>query len=51
MTYFVYKNTLKWLAYKEKDICSERKSWNDSYFSGESTFQESVSKHNLHACA
>ena len=32
ITHFVYMNTLKWLVLKESDICSERKSWNDSYF-------------------
>ena len=51
VTHFVYMNTQKWLVQKESDICSERKSWNDFYFSGESTFQESVSKQNFYACA
>ena len=32
------------IGLKKSDICSERKSWNDFYFSAESTFQESVSK-------
>ena len=41
MTHFVYMITQKWLVKAESDICSERKSWNDFYFSAESTFQES----------
>ena len=50
MTHFVYMITQKWLVKKESDICLEWKSWNDSYFSVESTFQESVSKQNLRMC-
>ena len=42
MTHFVYMNTQKWLVWKESDFCSERKSWNDFYFSVEPPFQESV---------
>ena len=41
MTHFVYMITQKWLVKTENAICSERKSWNDSYFSAESTFQQS----------
>ena len=41
MTHFVYMITQKWFVKTESDICSERKSWNNSYFSAESTFQES----------
>ena len=41
MTHFVYMITQKWLVITESDIGLERKSWNDSYFSAESTFQES----------
>ena len=51
MTLFVYMNTQKWLVWKENGICSKGKSWNDFYFSAESTFQESVSKKNFYACA
>ena len=51
MTHFVYMDTQKLLVYKESDICSEKKSWNDLYFSAESTFQESVSKQKFYACA
>ena len=51
MTHFVYMNTQKLLVLKESDICSEQKSWNDFYFSAESTFQESGSEQNFHACA
>ena len=50
MTDFVCMNTQKWLVWKVSDICSERKSWNDFYFSAESTFEESVSKQNFYAC-
>ena len=39
------------IGLKRSDICSERKSWNDSYFSVESTFQESVTKQNFYVCA
>ena len=41
ITHFVYMITQKWLVKTESGICSERKSWNDSYFSVESIFQES----------
>ena len=34
----------KIIRLKKSDICSDRKSWNDFYFSAESKFQESVSK-------
>ena len=44
---WIYKNDL----FKKKGICLERKSWNNFYFSAESTFQESVSKQNFYACA
>ena len=50
-THFVYMNTQKWLVQKESDIYSERKSWNDFYFSVESTFQENSSKQNFYAFA
>ena len=50
-TNFVYMNTQKWLVQKESDIYSERKSWNDFYFSVESTFQENSSKQNFYAFA
>ena len=36
----------KMIGLKKSDICSERKSSNDFYFSAEFTFQESVSKQN-----
>ena len=49
MTHFVYMIAQKWLIKTESDICSERKSWNDSYFSAESTIQESgVNKNFTH---
>ena len=44
---WIYKNDL----FKKKGICLQRKSWNNFYFSAESTFQESVSKQNFYACA
>ena len=50
-THFVYMNTQKWLVQKESDIYSKRKSWNDFYFSVESTFQENSSKQNFYAFA
>ena len=51
MTHIVYMNIQKWLVLKDSDNCSGWKSWNDFYFSAESTFQESVSKQNFYACA
>ena len=51
MTHFVYLNTQKWFVWKESENFSERKSWNNFYFSAESTFQESVCKQNFYACA
>ena len=43
----LHMNLQEWLISKESGICSERKSWNDFYFSAESVKKTQ----NFYACA